>query len=52
MSRKTKAAEFVDEGYTVSVTGRNLLVTSAMMDYALEKLSKIERSPTALSKSL
>lgn len=43
MSRKSKAAEFVDEGYTVSITGRNLLVTSAMKDYALEKLSKIER---------
>lgn len=43
MSRKSKAAEFVEEGYTINVTGRNLLVTSAMKDYALEKLGKIER---------
>ncbi len=43
MSRKSKAAEFVEESYTISVTGRNILITSAMKDYALEKLSKIER---------
>ena len=43
MSRKSKAAEFVDEGHTITVTGRNLLVTNAMKDYALEKLGKIER---------
>lgn len=43
MSRKSKAAEFVDEGYTIDVVGRNVLVTDAMRDYAIEKLSKIER---------
>lgn len=43
MSRKSKAAEFVDEGYTINVTGRNVHVTEAMKNYAIEKLSKIER---------
>lgn len=43
MNRKAKAAEFVDEGYDVSVTGRNVEVTDAMKDYAIEKVSKMER---------
>lgn len=43
MSRKTKAAEFVREGYNVTVTGRHVLITDSMKDYALEKLTKIER---------
>lgn len=43
MSRKSKAAEFVDEAYNVSITGRHVLVTDAMKDYAIEKLSRIER---------
>lgn len=43
MSRKSKAAEFVDEGYSIEVVGRNVLVTDAMRDYAIEKISKIER---------
>lgn len=43
MSRKTKALQFVDEGYNISVTGRHVQVTDAMKDYAMEKISKIER---------
>ncbi|MBA3957639.1 MAG: ribosome-associated translation inhibitor RaiA [Parachlamydiaceae bacterium] len=43
MSRRSKAAEFVDEGYNMTVTGRNVSVTDAMKDYAQEKISKIER---------
>lgn len=43
MSRKTKIAEFLDAGYQITVTGRHLQVTDAMKDYALEKISKLER---------
>lgn len=43
MSRKSKALEFVDEGYSVNVFGRNITVTDAMRDYALEKIAKMER---------
>lgn len=43
MSRKSKAIEFLDQGYDIKVTGRNVLVTDAMKDYAMEKVSKIER---------
>lgn len=43
MSRRSKAAEFVEEGYNVTVTGRNVHVTEAMKDYAIEKVSKIEK---------
>lgn len=43
MSRKSKAAEFLDEVYNISVTGRNVMVTDAMKDYAIDKVSKIEK---------
>lgn len=43
MSRKSKAAQFLGEGYSLTVTGRNVHVTEAMKQYAIEKLSKIER---------
>jgi len=43
MSRKSKAAEFVDEEYSLAVTGRNVEVTEAMKTYAVEKVSKIEK---------
>lgn len=43
MSRKAKAAEFIDQGYTVYVTGRNVQITDSLHAYALDKLSKIER---------
>ncbi len=43
MSRKAKALEFVNDQYDIGITGRNVLVTDAMKNYALEKLSKVER---------
>lgn len=43
MSRKAKALEFIQEGYSVNVVGRNIAVTDAMKDYALEKVTKIDR---------
>jgi len=43
MSRKSKALEFANETYEISVTGRNVQVTDAMKDYAIEKISKIEK---------
>ena len=43
MKGKAKAKEFLGEGYTIHVTGRDVLVTEAMKEYAIEKLSKIER---------
>lgn len=43
MSRKSKAAEFLEEAYNISVTGRHVVVTDAMKDYAIEKVSKIEK---------
>lgn len=43
MSRKSKSAEFVDEGYDIHITGRHVLVTDPMKDYAIEKISKIDR---------
>lgn len=43
MSRKSKAAEFLQDVYNISVTGRNVAVTDAIRDYAIEKVSKIER---------
>lgn len=42
MSRKSKASEFVKEGWDIQITGRNVLVTDPMKDYAMEKISKIE----------
>lgn len=43
MKGKAKAAEFVGEGYKIHVTGRDVLVTEPMKNYAIEKISKIER---------
>lgn len=43
MSRKSKAAEFVGEGYNIMVTGRSIHVTEPMKDYAMEKVAKLER---------
>lgn len=42
-SRKAKAAEFIGEEYAITITGRNVHVTEAMKQYALEKISKIEK---------
>ena len=43
MKGKAKAAEFLGEGYEIHVTGRDVLVTDAMKNYAVEKIRKIER---------
>lgn len=43
MSRKAVAAKFVNDVYDISITGRNVLVTDTMKDYAIEKISKIDR---------
>lgn len=43
MSRKSKAAEYLEEAYAVTVVGRNVLVTDSMKDHAIAKISKIER---------
>ena len=43
MSRKSKAAEFLEEAYDITVTGRNVVVTDSMRDYVIEKISKIEK---------
>lgn len=43
MSRKTKIEQFQDSEYNISVTGRHVLVTDAMKNYAQDKISKIEK---------
>lgn len=43
MSRKAKALQFADEGYNIQITGRHVQITDAMKNYAIEKVSKIER---------
>lgn len=43
MSRKTKAMQFAQDVYDISVSGRNVQVTESMKDYAIEKIMKIER---------
>ena len=43
MNKKTKAAQFLDDGYTINVTGRHVQITDSMRDYAMEKMLKIER---------
>ncbi|WP_068467165.1 ribosome hibernation-promoting factor, HPF/YfiA family [Candidatus Protochlamydia phocaeensis] len=43
MNRKERALEFVNEGYNIKITGRHVEITDPMKDYAIEKISKIER---------
>ncbi len=43
MKGKAKAIEFENEEYSIHVIGRNVAVTEAMKDYAIDKMSKIER---------
>ncbi len=43
MTRKDKAVTFVDEAYNIAITGRHVEVTESMKDYAIEKISKIEK---------
>jgi putative sigma-54 modulation protein len=42
MTRKSKALD-MDLGYKVHVTGRNVQVTEALRNYAIEKIAKLER---------
>lgn len=52
MSNKIKS-EPSPEVYNITITGRHVLVTEAMKDYALEKLSKIDRfSPRMIDVAL
>lgn len=43
MNRKAKALEFAETGYNIQITGRHVQITDSMKDYAIEKISKIER---------
>lgn len=43
MNRKERALEFASDVYDIQITGRHVAVTDAMRDYAIEKISKIER---------
>lgn len=43
MNRKAKAAEFVQEGYQISITGRNVILTDAIKNYVQDKISRIEK---------
>lgn len=43
MNRKAKALEFANTAYNIQITGRHVEVTDPMKDYAIEKISKIER---------
>lgn len=42
-NRKTRIAQFIEEGYDLHITGRHVAVTESMKDYAIEKFSKIEK---------
>jgi len=48
MSNEAKATEFTDETYKIHVTGRHVLVTDPMKDYAVDKISKIEKFSTRI----
>lgn len=43
MSNKSKAMAFADDIWDITVTGRNVAITDAMKQYAIDKISKIER---------
>ena len=43
MNRKEKTLEFENSTYNIQTTGRHVEITEAMKDYAIEKVSKIER---------
>lgn len=43
MSHKSKAMQFANESYNVNITGRNVAVTDAMKQYAIDKVAKVER---------
>ena len=48
MSRKSKAAEFIDEEYGLTINGRNVQVTEGMRNYLMEKLAKLEKYGTRI----
>lgn len=48
MSRKAKAAEFIDEEYSLTINGRNVLVTDAMKNYVMDKLAKLDKYGTRI----
>lgn len=53
MNRKMKLESVVEDGYDIKVTGRHVLVTEAMKDYAMDKISKLERfSPRLIDVSV
>lgn len=43
MNRKDRTLEFADTSYNIQITGRHVEITEAMKDYAIDKVSKIER---------
>ncbi len=43
MNRKEKALEFANENWDIKITGRHVEVTDSMKDYAMEKISKVEK---------
>lgn len=43
MVDKSKFAEEEAQGYRINIIGRNVFVTEAMKNYAIEKISKIDR---------
>jgi putative sigma-54 modulation protein len=43
MNRKAKTLEFADAAYNIQITGRHVEITDSMKDYAMDKISKIER---------
>jgi len=43
MSRKAVAEKFRNEAYDIAVTGRHVTITDVMKDYAIDKVSKIDR---------
>lgn len=49
MSRKAKALQFADEEFNIHITGRHVQVTEAMKNYALDKVSKIEKITNRLT---
>jgi len=42
-NRKALAEKFENDVYTITITGRNVLITDAMKQYAIDKISKIEK---------
>ncbi len=47
MTRKEKMLE-LNQGYNIMVTGRHVQITEPMKDYAIEKISKLERIGTRI----